>query len=1800
MSEILKKPYKITLWEDKNIYVVNKEKKSQLENGDEVQNQYLEEVCVATIGSNTMDTPIRVFNPILTEELNGSRTLTFQIYYRYWDDDSEDFKLNPFINLLVNERKVKLKYNDEWYDFVIKQVQEDSESKVFTYTCSDLFINELGKTGYEVELDTELQNNMGTIQELTATILEGTDWSEKNSDHLIQRNKELLYSYILPNAIQATDMKSNETTTISAGEVIYVFYSCKVRNEMPVQFLYVPSNGESTYDEALLRYKIDKDGFITNSKNWQTSNSINYNNLRHSSYFGEKIVEKQKSKFIPEIGETCTVWSKNNQQYYCYTELEYASVAEIQNMLVNGANFITVNGWSGNVTLSTYTNNSTTYRTISVTGTVKNNGFFANRAALAPKGFVKDSSYTFVVKAGGSNNISSAQVKVKDNGGTETTILNFSSGTMVNSGVLSGYKKFTATCNTSINYQSLVNDYLDIIFVLTSNSSTKIIDAKAFLNRYDSNGDLIVPDLQATANSIVKTRYNFFPVNTNFNIVYGKDSLTLTETLENTAGYTPVMIEGYGKVTSITGSKSNRFNLIQSLCEAFECWAKFSIEHNENTGKILYDYIPLAQDEYVEGGRYYTYIGNGNNPQESSVDIDFQIYSGNTYRSGLYKKVYHKYVTFKEFIGQDNIVGFRYGINLKSIQRDVVSDQIASKVIVQANTNEFAPNGSCTIQQAVLNPTGENALYNFQYFINHGLLDATALYDDLYGENGGLGFYPNMRALNDSITEPIQELALLSNTIITLESRQTVYNALLEEADNLKANISAELNANGYGISGGSNVPDYINNLRKNYESYDTTAGYYTSVSASNNSLLNSYRSQYEALSTQLKEVLAKKNKLNSDFHNKYYKFIQEGTWTSNDYYDPELYYQAANMVLYTSSFPQTSYTINVLELSQLEGYEPYTFKIADKTYIEDTEFFGYDYKNRPYKEEIVVSEVKYSLDDPTQNTITVQNYKTQFQDLFQRIAAASQSLQYNEGAYNRAANAITSNGEIQPALLQNSLKDNELIIQNAKNQSVTWDETGITISNFVNANELVRLTSGGIVLSVDGGQTWTTGITGTGINADVITTGRLDTSRIRIFNSQGNQTFEWNEKGINAFAWDTTSGHVDYSKLVRFDQYGLYGYIGDVGWDPTTAVDGDNVVGVNKVIRDSIFSLTWKGLSINIPTGLQNTPVITVGSKENPTFQVNADGSVILAGSITWSSNNSPMKVLYARTNLGKPVDSSSSTWNNYDDTDAENARWHKIFNSNDRYASYSYDGGATWTNVAVIVGEDGVTVKVLYNVDGESKPTDGTWENVPNTDDDDPSTSPQWHKTFDSANDKYVSYSYDNGLHWTEAIKFVAEDGYQGADGAPGQNAPTIKTLYSATEEPTPTSSDWSAATDSGTTWHKVFASATDIYASYSADDGQTWTAPVKIVGTDGQDGQDGQDGAPGQNAPEMRALYAKVNNINLPGDISGSWDSYYTVDDNNNPRWHKTFEPNSDKYAIYSYDGGKTWTAAVNIVGNSVKAAYAKGPLTTAPGAWDSLPNNDNGSSQGIWHKVFDSANDAYARYTYDNGSTWTDNVRLVGQNVDAETIFNILTNDSELFGLFNSDDGGLYINATYIKTGTLSANRISGGTLSGVELNIADGKLVANSSGVTVKGSIYANNLYLRRGGQYQNVLTVIDSTASNYTEALNMSYASGNFGGVFSGTINADTLVLKTGANLDAGYIKMTSASSAGYAVELHSGAALRLTAKSGSIYIATNFENSANSIPGKTTYFLQLNDDGTVNTNFTGFGGGGTATAVFG
>jgi hypothetical protein len=146
------------------------------------------------------------------------------------------------------------------------------------------------------------------------------------------------------------------------------------------------------------------------------------------------------------------------------------------------------------------------------------------------------------------------------------------------------------------------------------------------------------------------------------------------------------------------------------------------------------------------------------------------------------------------------------------------------------------------------------------------------------------------------------------------------------------------------------------------------------------------YESALNALDTKYKNAILLKNTLNKLFYSRYSRFIQEGTWIDESYIDDNLYYNDAMSVLYNSSNPKVSYTIDVISLASLPEteYQMFDFKIGDQTFIEDVEFFGYRAdKITPYQEKITVTETSENLDDPTKNTIKVQNYENQFQDLF-------------------------------------------------------------------------------------------------------------------------------------------------------------------------------------------------------------------------------------------------------------------------------------------------------------------------------------------------------------------------------------------------------------------------------------------------------------------------------------------------------------------------------------------------------------------------------------------------------------------------------------------------------------------------------------------------------------------------------------------------------------------------------------------------------------------------------------------------
>jgi hypothetical protein len=69
-------------------------------------------------------------------------------------------------------------------------------------------------------------------------------------------------------------------------------------------------------------------------------------------------------------------------------------------------------------------------------------------------------------------------------------------------------------------------------------------------------------------------------------------------------------------------------------------------------------------------------------------------------------------------------------------------------LIVKANNNKYAENGFCTISRANSNPTGEDCIYDFQYYHAKDLLDIGDYNNYVYGTGK---YFDQLKQLNLNI-----------------------------------------------------------------------------------------------------------------------------------------------------------------------------------------------------------------------------------------------------------------------------------------------------------------------------------------------------------------------------------------------------------------------------------------------------------------------------------------------------------------------------------------------------------------------------------------------------------------------------------------------------------------------------------------------------------------------------------------------------------------------------------------------------------------------------------------------------------------------------------------------------------------------------------------------------------------------------------------------------------------------------------------------------------------------------------------
>ena len=1308
--------YEISIWEDVS-----------------GESGHFQERKIAIIGSSSMTSETRAFDPVLVRNINGTHTLTFKMYYLCNDfslngmDQGFEKYNNPFIPLMANERKVKLHWKNKWYDFIIKNCQEDSSNKTITYTCKDLFLNELGKTGFNLEFDNELLNNSGTITELGERILEGTDWKISGAqDTILQEHEEPVYESA---EIRSTFTGTKDgvipatTRSFTTSNSILLFHSCVPTLDSQgnlqgganqCQFLFTTDSGWKTELNKML--VINADCYSTPDGTWSKSGNyfiftirvgnvnaqiirIPISALVSNNYRGTRLVKAQKQEIDKVLNRSVYVYrEKTNPSkiYWGYPSTEFTKPTLVGNLFVNYENFASLDGW-GNVNtfrvyplMQEYTGDleqytSSSYLRIDNNTTVLNRGL-QDTYMNFPDGFIAGETYIFRYKA--KTNVSNRPgnyvgsrvftPRVASYNITGTTPITdyFTFENITSDDENSNWIEYRGTCTTSISKHEILTGINTAskklgLFLVNNSSNIYWLEKVEFFREVtgiNSDGDpsRMNPGEMSTR-SIAEIYYNYYEP---YQIV--SDPSEIIYAYHNTIDWNqvePVFRDNpFEEVRSITAKNSNRFNLLQTIAETFDCWCEFIIEHN------------------TDGSIQYT----NTNPAEAK-----------------------KYVRFVRDIGQNNGLSFTYGLDLKSIGRTVASEQIVTKMIVPNNSNSFGTNGFCSIARCKENYPRINYILNFDYYISHGMINGSELNNDLYSSvPTDIGYYFHLHQYNVEYDEIGEKLTNRNSELTEQLAYQSTYAAALEstreELDRCTdylikfcgvrniAQAIAFIKAHpGDATLTAKNIT--YNQLKKQKENYQNLLNEITQSI----SLLEEDISTYKTQQENIKENIIA---LDKAFYSKYSRYIQEGSWNSEDYYDDLAYYLDAVNVCYTSSRPQVSYNINVMRISEIEEFQNRKFELGDICYIQDTEFFGYVQSIdslTPYKEKVLISEVSEALDDPTRNTFKVQNYKTQFEDLFQRITATTQSLQYKEGEYTRAASIVTTDRTIEADVLQNSIAVNEELVISAQNESIYQDNTGITLVDSSNPNQRLKITSAGIFVTTDG--TWRNAIRGDGVVSEMLSAGTINTNKI-IVSDGVFTTFRWDSTGINAYEqlYDNQGqkAGINLGKSIRFDHYGIYGISNRINesFVPTNEEDI-----WNDETSPAKFGLTWKGFFLR--TNNTNGKIEISSDKDFTISQKNGNTwyERVKIGRLAVDGNGDPSDTLYGiriSNSTGQPVLETvadgelwlkkalhiSSTNNDYDISvgyldSVQGESLHRVFDANNAFIVWE-DGSIRATN--------------------------------------------------------------------------------------------------------------------------------------------------------------------------------------------------------------------------------------------------------------------------------------------------------------------------------------------------------------------------------------------------------------------------------------------------------------------------------------------------------------------------------------
>lgn len=623
------------------------------------------------------------------------------------------------------------------------------------------------------------------------------------------------------------------------------------------------------------------------------------------------------------------------------------------------------------------------------------------------------------------------------------------------------------------------------------------------------------------------------------------------------------------RIRTLSINKSNRFNIIQQTSKVFEVYPQFYIEHKSN-GAVIKD----ENDEYLKKVFYIREKGKENKIgfryEKNLKDISRSIVSdkivtklyvldvdSDLSKTGLCSIktaednpskdsfiIDMSYYIAKGMLDGDEVEQDLYGItpNEKSIKDN--PDEIPSGFLQQLgyyNTRyDELSNKIINLQDASFTELQANLEVNYQGIITaqEQILKIKKQLDKYKNMYSTTGEYETQQAYLNFKVKLAEQEAILTQLIYS-----TFYTNGVCDLDE---NVWKEdcFDHDSWPPAPGTEVTaiEFFNHIKDLEESRK----YWIDLHSYTAGILGQFNREYLQIQQWKRErasYLKLINQISTAFYKKYEPYLKEGTWSDSNYLSDNAYYFGALDVAADGAIPKVSYTISVIDLAPLsEEYEDiYDFDLADTTYVEDIGMFGINkHTGFPNRLKVLISAVQEGLDDPSKDTISVQNFTTSFQDLFQQVTASVQSLTYNENIYKRSSN-FTSLQNITNSSLQGALDTNDLTLLDTDENNIQVDNTGTSGSDINNHANKYVLNGQGLFFSNDGGQHWSVGVGPSGINADYIKVGTLDAGKIRIADS-AYVYFSWDKDGIVAYrdpqALTTDAKNINDAAI--FNKYGL------------------------------------------------------------------------------------------------------------------------------------------------------------------------------------------------------------------------------------------------------------------------------------------------------------------------------------------------------------------------------------------------------------------------------------------------------------------------------------------------------------------------------------------------------------------------------------------------------------------------------------------------------------------------------------